>query len=255
MGIPREIRKVPEIRGFWIRKDWLEQHGLPVPKTFAEVENVAREFVAKNPGKAKKGNYGINLNKDLAQMIDLEPAFGAKTGGWVDVDGKLEYERIQPQIKDQWKKFAEWYKAGILAKDFTIKTEDNEIKQDFLTGKFGIYEGGPDAANGGTIKDWKKTDPKREVVFVPMTTVDGSNPFYYVQPSYGNVVLVNKNFEHPKAAMKILNFGTSIWNEPKPDFIKDTSEKYLLYNGSMSASCEQHSNQIEKPQDRQRICE
>lgn len=220
MGIPGAVRAAQPIRrGFWIRKDWLEQTGLPTPTTFAEVENLLREFVAKNPG-GQKGNYGIQLAKELGLVNELLPVFGISERNFTDQGGQLVFTRTLPEMKNVWQKMADWYKEGLLSKNFPVSTVDNELKQDWLTNKVGVFEGATTGMAGNTtIYEWLKAKPDGDLVFVPYTTLDGKEPHYVADAAYGNVILVNKKCKYPEAVMKIINLTTAIFNEPKPDFI------------------------------------
>ena len=94
----------------WIRKDWLDKLGLPVPKTIDDIEKTAQEFITKNPGGLAAGqtigilgpqNGGV-LNADFQRptngMFAFDPvffAFHAYPGFWVKgADGKVAYGSI-----------------------------------------------------------------------------------------------------------------------------------------------------------------
>ncbi|MDF2814152.1 MAG: hypothetical protein K0Q81_352, partial [Paenibacillus sp.] len=50
-------------QGMWIRKDWLDKLGLPMPKTDAELLSVAKAFVEKDPdGNGKNDTLGFAFN-------------------------------------------------------------------------------------------------------------------------------------------------------------------------------------------------
>lgn len=59
-------RQVTGITGTWIRKDWLDKLGLPLPKTTAEYLNALKQIKAKDPGK-----IGANLTPIATAAPDL----------------------------------------------------------------------------------------------------------------------------------------------------------------------------------------
>lgn len=222
------VHALPGRMGFWIRKDWLDKLGLPEPKTMADIENVMTQFMQKNPGNVK-GEYGFGCAWDSAFMDSAFPLFNIVGGDWLDVNGQLQYDKIQPTVKALWQKAADWYKAGILPKDFAVKKSDPDINQDITTGKCGVWFGySGDVVGTTAMLDLKKQNPDLDFVFVYPPAVDGNQQKLVVSggQSYGDVKLLNAKCEHPEAFMKIVNLGTSIFNEPKPDYITDMSYQH-----------------------------
>jgi putative aldouronate transport system substrate-binding protein len=226
-GLPQGIRGTPTVTGFWIRKDWLDALGLPVPKTLSDVENVMREFIAKNPGKTDGGVYGFGAAWDAPFFNDGLPLFNIKGGQWVDENGQLAFDRLQPGHKAMWQKAADWYKEGLLPKDFAVKKSDPDINTDIVNGKCGVWWGYySDVAGTTAMMDMKKKDSNIDFVFVYPPAVDGNPQQPVVASSYDGAILDNVKCKYPEAIIKIMNLGTAIVNEPKPDFITDLSYQH-----------------------------
>ncbi len=222
MGLPTQIQGTPKRSGFWIRKDWLEKVGLDTPKNFQEVVNAMKQFVAKKPG-GKPDTYGIEVDKTVS--VGIGPAVSDGTGGgrWMKKDGKLMLSNTNESVKKTWQTFADWYKEGLISKNFAVDT-NAELEKDWLNGKVGVFAGSPQGMAGNTgIYNWLKIYPEGDCVWVPLTTVDGKAPTYVAEASYPNVVLVNKKCKNPEAVMKLFNLGTAIFNDPKPSWITDNA--------------------------------
>ena len=90
-----------------IRSDWLKNLGLEAPKTWDEMEQVAKAFTENDPdGNGKSDTYGIAMNNTICtggmnDMTGLFESFGVNPNGWIaGSDGKAASGLIQPQIKD-----------------------------------------------------------------------------------------------------------------------------------------------------------
>lgn len=222
MGLPAQIQGTPQRKGFWIRKDWLDKVGLDTPKNFSEVVDAMKQFVAKKPG-GQAGTYGIQMDKTVSLGSVVAAAVGASNGRWMKKDGKLVISNTDQSTKKSWQVLADWYKQGLISKDFAVDTSA-ELEKDWLNGKVGVFAGTPQGMAGNTsIYNWLKTNPDGDCVFVPLTTEDGKAPQYTAEASYPNVVLVNKKCNHPEAVMKLFNLGTAIFNDPKPSWITDNT--------------------------------
>lgn len=225
-GLCPSVSALPDRPGFWVRKDWLDKLGMSVPKTIADVENAARAFMRDNPGQID-GLYGIGAAWDSGIVDEIYPYFNLSTGNWLDVDGKLIRKTQQPGIKDVWQKFADWYKEGLLPKDFAVKKADPDINQDISTGKCGVWWGSYGNVVGSTaMLDLKKRNNDAEFAFILPPTVDGKKAHYVANYSYDGAVMVNVKCKYPESLIKLLNLGTAIFNEPKPDFITDMSYQH-----------------------------
>ncbi len=58
------------------------------------------------------------------------PVFGISERNFIDRDGQLVFTGTLPEIKSVRQKMADWYKEGLLSKNFPVSTTDNELKQD-----------------------------------------------------------------------------------------------------------------------------
>ncbi len=191
----------------WIRNDWKEELGLPDPKTIEDVKNMALKF------KEAYGGYGLAIDQTLDYLNLLAVGWGAHPDMWIpDGNGQLVYGSVQPEMKDAIAEWAEWFKLGIIDPEFPIK-DFSAMNAGIVSGKAGMqpyyqwwgYNPGVDlVTNQGT-----------DAIFYPynIPTVDGKNPvhsFFFANSVY---TVVNKNYAHPEAAIKLLNFYAQMLDE------------------------------------------
>jgi putative aldouronate transport system substrate-binding protein len=92
-GIP--MQKQVARNGVILRKDWLDKVGLPVPKTTAELMEVAKAFTEQDPdGNGVKDTTGFIDRSDLVfgAFKTLGSYFGTPSGWAISEDGKVTPE-------------------------------------------------------------------------------------------------------------------------------------------------------------------
>jgi len=211
LGLPGYEDPFMSTQILWIRTDWLNNLGLQPPTTLEELEKVAEAFVKQDPdGNKKDDTYGIAMNKDLVTWgFDARGLFytmGAYPKAWTKgADGSLVPGEIQPETKVALEKLNEWYKKGILDKEFAFK-DINKAVEDVVAGKVGI------AFGEWWYPEWplnlnKDKDPKAEWKAYPLPSYNGQ-PGLSLVPGMRllDVAVANKDFKHPEALVKMANF-------------------------------------------------
>ncbi len=217
MGIPSLTVPDDDYPLMWIRKDWLDKLGLPVPKTVDEIEKVAQAFMDQDPGGNGKGNTigisgpqnGGKVHEDFLEPANnnfhFDPIFGAYRaypGFWIKgADGKAVYGSILPETKTALAKLADWYKKGLIDKEMGVRKDASEP---VVGGKVGIYFG--EWWNGyWPLPDAIKNNPKAnwQAYAVPLDAAGVWNPHGGTPAT--TFAVVRKGYEHPEAAMKIVN--------------------------------------------------
>ncbi|MFD0711425.1 extracellular solute-binding protein [Paenibacillus sp. GCM10027626] len=193
----------------WIRQDWLDNLKLKTPETLDELAAVAKAFVENDPdGNNRKDTYGFVGSSALSgwgTFFGFDPIFGAMhayRGQWLrDASGNVSYSSILPEMKIALAKLHEFYRDGILDKEFAIRGDQNEL---VASGKVGIVFAPwwiPYAAFADTIKN----DPKAE--WIPHSApldADGKFNIYDQNPT-AKFLVVKKGYAHPEAIAKVLN--------------------------------------------------
>ncbi|MCI5647914.1 MAG: hypothetical protein MR332_00525 [Fusicatenibacter sp.] len=202
-----------------VRKDWLDECGLEVPKTISEFENVIRVFHDK---------YGATFNASNIRFNDMGicGAFGAYGSytvntnyGWYVKDGNVNLAAAQ----DEWRDYVSWlnklWDEGLIDQD--IMTEDDTtIKDKIHNDKCGITY-----TSMGQVNLWNKEEEAagKEAVWIGIpypTADDGSLSCVFGGPGIGKhttVITKTADEETMKVCMEILNYayteeGMLYWN-------------------------------------------
>ncbi|PZE21522.1 ABC transporter substrate-binding protein [Paenibacillus xerothermodurans] len=121
VGFPflRGDKKLQVYKGVTVRKDWLDKLGLQMPTTIDEWHTVLKAFKEQDPngnGQADEIPIIITLG-ELNGSHAFIGAFGITNGFFQDA-GKVKYGPLQPQYKEFLTLMNQWYKEGLLDKDY-----------------------------------------------------------------------------------------------------------------------------------------
>ncbi|NOU91788.1 extracellular solute-binding protein [Paenibacillus sp. LMG 31456] len=224
-------------RGPMIRKDWLDELGLPVPTTIDEWETALRAF------KEKKGaSTPLSIIYSNTGGMDIQDtfigAFKTSAGFYVNDEGKVKYGPSDKQYKDAILLFRKWYNEGLLDNNFAVtdaKANNNKI----LSGQSGsttyLLSGGLQSYTDAM----REKNPKFNMVGAPYPTLaKGETPFigqydFKVEPSRG--VAISANMKKPELAVQWLDYaygkeGNELFNFGIPN------ESYVSNNGNIAFS-------------------
>jgi putative aldouronate transport system substrate-binding protein len=222
----------------WIRKDWLDKLGLPVPHTVDEIEKTAQAFITQDPGKNGAGKTigivgpqnGQIVHADFLQpennlfgLDSLFAAYRSYPGFWIKgPDGNAAYGSILPETKTALARLADLYKKGLIDKEMGIRKDSSEP---VIGGQAGIYFGMwwsgyfplPDAIKNNPNANW-------QAYAVPL---DDTGVFNQHMGTPANTFLVvRQGYEHPEAAMKIENLNNR--DESLFDLTKGSTNNEVL---------------------------
>ena len=112
----------------WYRQDWLDKAGLPVPKTFEDVHDLALAFAEGDYGQGAPGSTvgllasGAEPNNLFATWYGSLDFFWGGYGyiphQWQPEGDGLMYGAIRPEVREALAELAQWYQDGVFAKDF-----------------------------------------------------------------------------------------------------------------------------------------
>ena len=151
----------------WVRKDILDQLGLPMPKSLQDMEKIFAAYLAKYPGNAPfymENDWGIPY-KWFDTITYNMGAGSSGSGAWISVGGKLEYTGIQKEMRDSLEIAAQWYKKGYINKEF-LTAKGNK---DLIAGK-AMFVFGPWWYIHNVFTDVVKNNPGAEFLPVPLFT-------------------------------------------------------------------------------------
>ena len=205
MGLPHPGATPDNLEFLYIRQDWLDELGLPVPKTLDELLDTARAF--QEAGLGGENTIGMAASGDLEEIAigdlgGIFEAYGVHRNIWVeDEDGNLVFGDVQPEVKEVLQTLQDMYKEGLISPDFAAADFDS-IAAQLSSGQCGITYGAywvfANLYNTETMEldDWIVTDG---------VTVDGSPCVASGDAAPEHFIFVKKGIEHPEAVVKMLN--------------------------------------------------
>ncbi|GKX28806.1 hypothetical protein SH1V18_12860 [Vallitalea longa] len=218
----------------FIRKDWLDNLGLPIPKTIEDFKNVALAFTKDDPNKNDKDDtYGLtimgqsNMIVDWGGLYGFFGGYGVQPCAWYDgmlfyskdSNGNAVWDGTRPEVKEGLQLLQDLYAEDAIAKDFPTM-DGVKVMEDLNGGKAGMVfgvRGLPMWAINKTILN----DPEAEWYAMNMPTKDGSEaPIFAFQP-VNTGFAISKNCDHPEAIIKMLNIVTAMTDAESPLFDPD----------------------------------
>jgi len=245
-----------------VRKDWLDECGLEVPKTISEFENVIRVFNEK---------YGATFDTSASVRFNdmgICGAFGAygcvsvgTNYGYYVKDGKVGLAASE----DEWRDYVSWlnkmWEDGLIDQDM-LTEDDTTIKDKIHNGKCGISY-----TSMGQLNNWNKEEEaagnEGTWIGIPYPTADdGSLSSIFGSPGIGKhttVITTTADEDTMKLCLEMLNYayteeGMLYWNygdegvsweydeDGVPQFtslVKDDqdTDPMTKYNGATWGSC------------------
>jgi len=119
-----------------INKAWLDECGLPLPKTISDWDKTLRAFKAK---------YNAPMSFALLRVTSygtgISGAFGAYSfldyKLYIDKNQKIQLANVQPEYRNQLTQFSKWWKDGLIDQDF-LSITDTMARSNALNKKMGI---------------------------------------------------------------------------------------------------------------------
>jgi len=211
-SIPARRMNIARLNTF-IRKDWLDKLGLPVPKTIQEFYDTLTAFKEKDPGKVGKDKV---IPYSLAQ--DVRWVGGAILESFIDpdlsvkdrwVNGIVERYFLIPNYKEGARFLNKMYNAGLIAPDFPLYRDDEQPNNLIRSGVVGSFSHNWDQIfreSDRLYSDLLKNVPDAEWIAVDcMTSSDGITHKISYDPAGVNY-FIPASSKNPDAAMRYLNW-------------------------------------------------
>ncbi|WP_438350382.1 extracellular solute-binding protein [Paenibacillus sp. FA6] len=194
-----------------VRKDWLDELGLPVPETIDDWTTMLRAF------KEKKGaTAALAFNSKPRFFNDsgngaISGAFGV-TRGFYQEEGNVKFGPAEAGYKDYLRQMREWYAEGLIDKN-AATADTKSMDSNMAAGATGATVGNA----GGGIGKWQplveSNDPNAVLVAAPYPVLNkGDKPkFGQMNQAYaseGTVAITTKATD-PVLAVKMLDYGYS----------------------------------------------
>ena len=200
-------------RGYFIRKDWLDNVGLEHPDNIDELYTVLKAFRDKDPNNTGVDDTVPLFFRNWQETIRLATLWGARTAGtdsylsfYKDENNKVRHGWGEPKFKEGIKNVTKWYQEGLIDREvFTRKSQTREI---MLSNNI-----------GGMTRDWipstatynnmleDKIPGFRFEPMLPPVNIDGirfeENRRSTVKPDGWSISIVNK---YPVETIKYFDF-------------------------------------------------
>lgn len=209
------IYQIPFVYGstisetWFIRQDWLDTVGMPVPTTVDELHDTLKAFIEKDAnGNGQKDEIGYFMRKSSLdnRMTPLLSLFGVSDYWHVDENGKVSIGTYSEEYKEAIKQVSQWYAEGLI--DPEIFTRDPNVRETLFS-----------ADNGGVTHDWLASTSgynKSMTSYVPDFKLVGMLPPADVNGDRWEVSsrdrltgrgwAISTDNKHPEETMKYMNF-------------------------------------------------
>ncbi|TYP78157.1 extracellular solute-binding protein [Paenibacillus methanolicus] len=192
-----------------IRKDWLDELGLPVPQTIDEWHEALQAFKARKGADAPLTFLGMPNPLNGIENGGFVGAFGVKKGFYVD-DDRVKYGPLGQGYKDFLALFRDWYAEGLIDRNFAAV---DSVTQDvsMQTGRSGASIWNAGAGIGTWLPGLRQQDPNAKLVAAPYPVLrKGEKPkFGQRAPSVGasGGVAIAASSKNAEAAVRLLDYG------------------------------------------------
>ncbi|WP_019636564.1 extracellular solute-binding protein [Paenibacillus fonticola] len=194
-----------------IRKDWLDDLGLPVPETIDEWTETLRAFKEKKGASAPLSFVSKPRFFNESGNGAFIGAFGVNRGFYQE-DGQIKYGPAEPGFKEYLRLFHDWYAEGLIDKN-AATADTKALDGNMASGATGATIGNA----GGGIGKWQPlveaNDPQAVLVAAPYPVLNKGD-----KPKFGQrnqafasegTVAITTAAKDPELAVRMLDFGYS----------------------------------------------
>ncbi|WP_141503358.1 extracellular solute-binding protein [Paenibacillus luteus] len=205
-AIPARRVLLPESTTF-LRQDWLDELGLPIPTTTDEFYQTLKAFKEKKPGKS--GDKVIPFsNIDPFHSKPLQYSFWE----WDKISDADLYSMpdwLLPGNKEAHRFLNKLYNEGLIDPDFplSMNKDPQKFQKDLINGIVGVGTANTnEPVYQGYLAEVYKADPNAKLVPInPFTTADGKTPKALYPPN-GLYLFVPKSSINAEAVVKYLDW-------------------------------------------------
>jgi putative aldouronate transport system substrate-binding protein len=197
----------------FIRKDWLDKLGLPLPSTMQEFYNTLAAFKNQDPGKVGKDKVipYVSSKNIVIRAANLVESFIDRNlndkDRWINTVADRSF--LLPGYKEGVRMLNKMYNEGLLFRDFPLHATDNIIDDLARSGVVGAWSGNYDAPYRGSpsiLQDCQTNVPGAEIVPVDPFTDSSGKVTKYSYDAAGMYIFLPAASKYPEAAMRYLNW-------------------------------------------------
>ncbi|MBB3111546.1 putative aldouronate transport system substrate-binding protein [Paenibacillus phyllosphaerae] len=201
----------------YIRKDWLDKLGLPVPTTTEQFYETMKAFKEQDPGQTggKVIPYDFSaidstsittpfvmVNSFVKKMTE-EEFYAFTTSSYIP-------ELTKPGYKEGIQYLNKFYQEGLINPDFALDKDGKQFESDVANGYVGAFTALAAHANlmapGKVFDTLKENVPGAEYIAIdPFTDEEGKTPKSIYDP-IGMHIMIPKTSKHAEEAIKYLDW-------------------------------------------------
>ncbi|MDR0561456.1 MAG: extracellular solute-binding protein [Spirochaetaceae bacterium] len=211
-SIPARRMNTARLNTF-IRKDWLDKLGLPLPATTQEFYQAMAAFKKNDPGgvgrdrvipmvsnKNARWNFGNLLESFIDPNITIKDE-------WVNTVADRSY--LLPGYKEGVRFLNKMYNEGLIDPDFPLYTSDDEPFARLKSGVAGSYQHNYDMLyrdSPGVLRDLQANVPGGEFAVIDPFHHPSGKTIKYAYDAAGVFFFIPKSSKAPEAAMRYVNW-------------------------------------------------
>lgn len=215
-----------------IRKDWLDELGLPIPETIDDWYTTLKAFKEKKGATAAFSVVSVPRPFNELGNGAFAGAYGVTRDFYID-NGTIKFGPAEKGYKDFLATLHKWYEEGLIDKNFAT-ADSKAIDANMASGATGVTVNNA----GGGIGKWQPLitakDPKGVLVAAPYPVLKKGDIAMYGQkdPSFspGGMVAITASSKNIETAAKLLDYG---YSEEGHNYFNFGSEgvSYKMENG------------------------
>ncbi|MDR0569179.1 MAG: extracellular solute-binding protein [Spirochaetaceae bacterium] len=197
----------------FIRKDWLDKLGLPLPASTQEYYDALLAFKEKDPGGIGADNviaYSSSKNIVIRAANLIESFIDRNLSDkdrWINTAADRSF--LLPGYKEGVRFLNKMYNNNLLDHDFPLYTADNAIDDMARAGRAGSFSSnydGPYRGNPSVLQDLQSNVPNAMIAPIDPFTDSSGKVTKYSYDAAGMYIFIPKSAKNPEAAMRYLNW-------------------------------------------------
>ncbi|WP_438444049.1 extracellular solute-binding protein [Gorillibacterium sp. sgz5001074] len=194
-----------------LRKDWLDELGLPLPETIEDWHTVLKAFKERKGVLAPLTFLGVPNTLFGVEHGGFVGAFGVKKGFYQE-DGKVKFGPLEAGYKQFLLTFRQWYAEGLIDRNFAT-SDAKTLDSSMVTGRSGATIWNAGAGIGKWQPLLTERDAKAQLEPAPYPVLKRGEQPKFGQRSYsyegtGGVAISRKSL-HAEEAVQLLDYGYS----------------------------------------------
>ena len=192
-----------------VRKDWLDELGLPIPETIEDWSRTLTAFKERKGAAAPLTFLGVPHPLFGLESGAFIGAFGVKKGFYLD-EGRVKFGPLEPGYKQFLSLFRQWYADGLI--DRNIATVDTKtMDANMVTGRSGASIWNAGAGIGTWQPFMQEKQPQVRLAPAPYPVLNKGERPKFGQRSLDYVgtggVAISANSPNVEQAVRMLDYG------------------------------------------------